>query len=541
MLERISAHSTLIRLVVFGVILVVLASYLRYTRVTSFIQGELTELVEQQELSLAQYIARDIDFKLVRREAYLKSLALDLSPAILAHEETRRDWLRHTLEFQTMFSAGMQFLDAQGRPLSRETRTTLDPEAPLDPDARKALAAGQVWVARPVLDRNARPVLPLIAPLRAADGQLYAAVAGLTYIDDPAFLDNLVQHPFSHAPSGILVISPRDHLFIAASQPEFMLRPTPATGINPLHDRAMAGYRGAGVTVNAAGIEEISAIASVPSTGWFVVARRPTSEAYAIVDHTKSFMLRGSLVALLSFVLVFLAIVHLVLRPLVKATRMAERMTRGDAPLRPLTGFGDDEVGRLVSAFNRLLDKLNTQNNLLALAAHHDGLTGLPNRTLLADRLAQALAHAARHQNGVAVLYLDLDEFKPVNDQYGHEVGDRVLQEVATRLTHQVRGTDSVARIGGDEFVVLISDLRLPAEAVVGEVARQIIALLSAPIEVGELRCRVGVSVGCAIGDHTATAQGLLLQADHLMYQAKAQGRGRYVLGGAMAARAPAA
>ena len=140
MLERISARSTLIRLVVFGVILVALASFIRYTRVTHFIQGELTERVEQEELSLAQYIARDIDFKLVRREAYLKSLARDLSPAVLAHEETRREWLCHTLEFQTMFSAGLQFLDAQGRPLSRGTRTTLDPEAPLATTRRRPRA-----------------------------------------------------------------------------------------------------------------------------------------------------------------------------------------------------------------------------------------------------------------------------------------------------------------------------------------------------------------------------------------------------------------
>ena len=285
------------------------------------------------------------------------------------------------------------------------------------------------------------------------------------------------------------------------------------------------------MTVNAAGVEEISGISSVPSAGWFVVARTPTAEAFAIVEHAKSFMLRGATVAILTFLILFAAIVYLVLRPLIRATRMAERMTQGDAPLRPLPVLADDEVGRLLTAFNRLLDKLNAQNNLLALAAHHDALTGLPNRILLADRLAQALAHAARHHTAVAVLYLDLDEFKPINDRYGHEAGDRVLQELAARLTRQVRGTDSVARLGGDEFVVLLSELPLPAEAAVGQVASQIVESLSAPIRLGDIVCRVGVSVGCAIGDRSASADGLLLQADHLMYQAKAQGRGRYVIG----------
>ena len=533
MLFRVSARSVLVRLVVFGLLMVLLASVLRYTLLARFLREDMTQIVEQEQMSLAQYVASDVDFKVLRRQTYLKSLAAGLTPESLAQESKLRDWIERTDAVQTLFSGGLQVYDAQARRLGKTGSGDASHTIALGAAAMESLRAGNSVVGRPTLDRVARAEVPVVTPLLNAQGKLYGLLAGITYVDDPAFLGGLVRNKMGRGSGGLLLVSPQDALFVAASQPEFMLRPTPRAGVNLLHDRAMQGYRGAGVTTNAAGVEEISAIASVPSTGWFVVARTPTSEAYIVVEHAKSFMLRGTLVAVLTFLTLFAAIVYLVLRPLIQATRLAEKMTLGDAPLRPLPVPADDEVGRLLMAFNRLLDKLNAQNHMLALAAHHDALTGLPNRTLLADRLAQALAQAARHRCGVGVLYLDLDKFKPINDSYG--IGDRVLQEVAARLTRQVRGTDSVARLGGDEFIVLLSELPMPADAAVSQVASSIIETLSAPIPIGDITCRIGVSIGCAIGDGGASPEGLLLQADHLMYQAKAQGRGRYVMGHANA------
>jgi len=158
--------------------------------------------------------------------------------------------------------------------------------------------------------------------------------------------------------------------------------------------------------------------------------------------------------------------------------------------------------------------------------AHHDELTGLPNRRLLDDRIAQAFAAARRTQDSVAVMLLDLDRFKPINDTYGHEAGDRVLKVVATRLADCVRKADTVARVGGDEFVVMLP-MRDGQHA--SRVAEGILAALAEPIRLGTNEFQVGVSIGISVFPDDATDKEELLRcADRAMYAVKASGRNSY-------------
>jgi diguanylate cyclase (GGDEF)-like protein len=164
----------------------------------------------------------------------------------------------------------------------------------------------------------------------------------------------------------------------------------------------------------------------------------------------------------------------------------------------------------------------------LVLRAHHDDLTGLPNRALLSERLQQELAHARRSGNQLALLFLDLDRFKSVNDTLGHDGGDQLLRVAAERLSACVRESDTVARLGGDEFVVLLTGLNNPLQA--AALAGQILDLLSEPFTISGSECFIGASIGVSVfpSDGT-TAEELLKQADIAMYRAKAAGRGRFV------------
>jgi diguanylate cyclase (GGDEF)-like protein/PAS domain S-box-containing protein len=185
-----------------------------------------------------------------------------------------------------------------------------------------------------------------------------------------------------------------------------------------------------------------------------------------------------------------------------------------------------DEAGDLVGMQGTCQDITDRMEAEAALTYHalHDPLTGLPNRTLLLDRIEIALARSARHGRAVAVLFLDLDRFKPINDSRGHATGDTVLQTVASRLRAAVRPSDTVGRLGGDEFVVVSEDASVWQATALGE---RLIRALEKPFEVEGDEVFVTVSVGIAIADRAVSADELLRDADVAMYQAKQGGRAR--------------
>ena len=175
-------------------------------------------------------------------------------------------------------------------------------------------------------------------------------------------------------------------------------------------------------------------------------------------------------------------------------------------------------------------DELAHREEELAFLATHDALTGLPNRTLILDRVEQMLARSARSQTPVAALFVDLDNFKSINDTLGHSVGDELLRTVASRLDGVVRGADALGRLSGDEFVVISDGVSLEAGPEL--IAERLLDALKEPFNLGaggETRLTVTASVGIAMGERTS-AEELLRDADIAMYRAKWDGKNRYVV-----------
>jgi diguanylate cyclase (GGDEF)-like protein len=174
-------------------------------------------------------------------------------------------------------------------------------------------------------------------------------------------------------------------------------------------------------------------------------------------------------------------------------------------------------------------EELEHRQQELAFMATHDGLTGLPNRTLIVDRLEQVLLRARHIQAPVAVLFIDLDSFKTVNDTLGHAAGDELLQSVAARLDGVVRDVDALGRLGGDEFVVVAADISLMAGPEL--IAERLLEALKEPFKLGEEQTPITVtaSIGIAVGEQSG-AGDLLRDADIAMYRAKWDGRNRYVV-----------
>ncbi|MEO8546534.1 MAG: EAL domain-containing protein [Betaproteobacteria bacterium] len=189
-----------------------------------------------------------------------------------------------------------------------------------------------------------------------------------------------------------------------------------------------------------------------------------------------------------------------------------------------------DTNERLVVAMVRAQTMTESAEAAAAQMSHmatHDSLTGLPNRALLTDRLTQAILHTQRSGKRVALMYLDLDHFKHINDSLGHDVGDALLQAVATRLRDNVRQSDTVCRQGGDEFVVLLAEVDATRDA--AQSAQKLMAALSEPYEVGDHRLHLTLSMGISIHiDGVPGVATMMRNADTAMYHAKRQGRNQF-------------
>jgi len=264
-------------------------------------------------------------------------------------------------------------------------------------------------------------------------------------------------------------------------------------------------------------------------------------------------MMRNIALAICLVIVFNLTLVRPLLR-LIHAIASRSPGSGGD-PIEVPKGHANTELAALAESANRLLGQYESalaarqaaeralrthQDDLeqiiadrtekLAYLASHDHLTGLPNRELFRAQLATALAHGERNNSLVALFFMDLDGFKQINDRHGHAAGDQVLVEVAHRLTAGVRKEDLVARVGGDEFTLLLANLNSPDDA--KAIAEKLISAVAQPIESDQdWPLRVGLSIGIAFypldGDQP---DQLLSRADDLMYLAKRAGKGQYAV-----------
>ncbi len=294
------------------------------------------------------------------------------------------------------------------------------------------------------------------------------------------------------------------------------------------------------------------------------------SDMEAIHDRLVMFLGIVAIVLLASLLVTFVLgaqLQRIITDPLLRLSAIARQVSTGKNYSVRVIGEGKDELGNLITDFNTMLDEIQSRDNelrehrlrleervtqrtrelesanaLLELSkeqaesvanrmeyhAHHDALTGLPNRILLNDRITSELAHARRQQTNAALLFLDLDRFKIINDSLGHAVGDQLLRVISRRLNNCVREEDTVARLGGDEFMVLLP--RISGSADAGRIAKKIIECLVDPISCNGHELHITTSIGISIFPYDGTdAETLIKHADISMYRAKELGRNKAI------------
>lgn len=501
--------------------------------VTLILHDDMKEMLFKQQLTTTSYIARDIDAKLTLRLESLKRVALNMPHTLFSDPPAMQQWLEDRKAIHTLFPIGLMVVPPDGGPtIGDAPRLKTRPKSFTDRDWYIGVTSTrQAFISKPLIARaTGQPALVIAIPVFDTEQKLLGILAGVTPMTSPGFLD-LILGASPGKQGSYQLISPKDRLFALASDIHASVTPLPAPGEDPVMDAALNKLRGIQTIRNATGADELVAIVEVPRSNWLLIARQPTSEAFEPVSNTLRNTLLITAILSLPSIIILLAVLNRLLKPIAVLARQIHDMADGSRPMQPLETHTADEVADVAHSFNRLQRRLQEQEQRLATMAHHDMLTGLPNRRLIDEQLENELRRIQRSGLGLALLFLDIDGFKPVNDAHGHPVGDIVLAEIARRLRATVRGMDSVARLGGDEFLILLNDTELPLEAA-ERVAQQCIDALAEPFAVKDLQIRIGVSIGIAVCSgaeaETMTVKQLVSQADHAMYRAKAEGRNRY-------------
>lgn len=269
-------------------------------------------------------------------------------------------------------------------------------------------------------------------------------------------------------------------------------------------------------------------VSAGPSDGLAVFIGRNRHQIISDID--KSIWLSVVVVLfglLLSGILAVIYVRWFLERPFRHLLTVVGRWRNGDWSARAGSASGVPEFDRLAAAFDRMAAEVSSRESKISWMARYDHLTGLANRREFAETLQHQIIRASRDGASFAVLFLDLDHFKDVNDTLGHPVGDLLLQAIAERLKASARETDVVSRFGGDEFALIATNLQEPADAAV--LALKVLTAIGEPLLIGNIEVRSGASIGIAVyGPESADAEALLSHADIALYRAKSEGRGTY-------------
>ena len=306
-------------------------------------------------------------------------------------------------------------------------------------------------------------------------------------------------------------------------------------GVTEVTRRALGGFEGWTEGVTKEGQRALIAATHLRRTGWTLTLVYPVEDAFApLREGERAAWLSTAAVTLLAAAL-GLALIALFLAPLKQLHQRVEMLVAGTADISILDSARADEIGGLSRAFFALSRQRRQAEERLALLSRTDTLTGLNNRRAFEAELPAAIARARRQDKGLALAFLDVDYFKQINDTHGHAVGDRVLCEFARRLRVTVRQVDTVARLAGDEFVIIFESVE--TEAAIAPIMDKLLAAIRVPFDCGAQCLTVTATVGVACAADAIGPDALLRMADEALYAAKAAGRDRWTLRDARAGR----
>lgn len=511
----------LIVLVFFSAGLVALASLYIAERQMRTVVGD-----QQQALlaSVAAYIDQDLDGK----RALLAGLAEQLDDATLHDARRLQALLERRLTLRNEFFNVVAF-DAAGNLVANlDDRANVGKLNVADRDYFQAsVAARKGLTSAPFKSQvSGKPTVLITEPVYGTDGKLVYLLAGGIDLQRPSFFGRL--NRLKPGATGYLFIVTGEGVVVQHPDTSRLLANVRHGGdASPSMLAAFNGFEGWVSGVGHTGVPALLSYKRLRTANWIVGSVYPLGEALMpFIDMRFKSLIASAAVAVVAGLLGWLTVLRL-LRPLRALRRHVADLAAGGTDISVFNVGRRDEFGDLSRAFYGLSQQRAQAEAALAALARTDVLTGLHNRRMFEETFNVAIARARRTHTLLALAYLDIDHFKRINDTLGHGMGDRVLVEFAARLKDAVRATDTVARLAGDEFVVIfenLTDPRLPE--VMGE---KILAAMRPPFVLGDASLAISASVGIAIGAvQDATMAHFLSTADAALYAAKEAGRARF-------------
>jgi signal transduction histidine kinase len=332
-----------------------------YYMITPSTKDELQSVLQKSQLSLAQYIADNIDKEIHKRESLIHALSQRVPHDIISDTNRLQKWLDKQEYMISTFKYGIVVVSPDGKKVLAQT-PLIKGRANIDYSVRgwfnKAVKSDDMVISPPFMGlASKKPMINIATSIKDKNGKTIAVVYGASDLSKGGFMDFVYKNSIGNS-GGFLIISPKDELFVASSKPKMVLKKTPPKGVNLLHDKVMAGYRGTGITENAFGVVELSAIASIHTTGWFIVVRMPVDEAFLPIQRLNEEMRDIIIPFLTLFTIIFVSMMLYLLRPLKHSAYHINEMATGKEPLKRIEVSDRGEVGYMVNGFNSLVSRV---------------------------------------------------------------------------------------------------------------------------------------------------------------------------------------
>ncbi len=649
-LSRLSSLKIRMTLFMLGIFLFSIWALTFYTH--QILQNELSVTLGTQQFTSVSILAEQVNQNLESRFWTLKVIAKEFAPYLLKDASSLQAKLEEHPGILNFFNGGLYIVGLDGVIIADVPISTGRIGRNHLKNSRTNfifnILNGNPTINRPLMGKTTpAPVIPMGVPILGNNDKVIGALVGVTNLAKSNFLDTIVNNHYGKTGDYNLV-APKYRLIITSSDKTRILEELPPAGANPILDKFIGGYEGYKVAQHINGAEVLVSVKKIPVADWYLAAILPTEEAFKSItklqDHT---ILAAIIFTLLVGGLTWLML-NRQLAPIFSTLHTLANLS-DTTQLLPITR--KDEIGDLITGFNRLLITLREREEKLNLAAsvfthasegimitdtsgsiievndtfctitgynreevvgknprflqsgrqtadfytsmwtslletkhwhgeiwnrrktgevfaelatisaicdangkahsyvalftditamkdhqqqleyiaHYDVLTNLPNRVLLSDRLQQFMQQCERRKLSLAVVYLDLDGFKAINDTHGHQMGDELLITLSLRMKEALRNGDTIARIGGDEFVAVLVDIEKMTDC--EPVLVRLLQASAYPVTVKNTILQVSASIGVTLYPQDGVDADLLMRhADQAMYIAKQAGKNRYHL-----------